>query len=412
MDNASKPRVRIVGGGIAGLEAAMALSDMVGDRAEISLIAPEPDFTYKPLVVEEPFTQQPAERHELEPLFAELGVSFVRGALERVSPEAHEVELADGSKLEYETLIVCVGGRPRPAYAAAETFWSNTDDLAVGELIERADGSPSRTLALMVPPGTSWTLPLYELALMTRRRAEELGRYELRMRLLTPEEAPLLIFGRRASDAVAELMAARRIDVDAQTQVVEGEDRRLLLMPGESALEAGAVIALPTIEGPRISGLPADPHGFIPVDSYGRVAGVADVYAAGDGTTFPVKQGGLATQQADSAAAQIAASLGAAVEPAPFRPVLRGQLITGMDSLNLRHELAGGAGEGVASADYLWWPPQKVSGRYLSAWLAHTAPHAEVEPPAHALDVEVSLPHEWHAEPMAFDAEVSPGVGD
>ena len=31
---------------------------------------------------------------------------------------------------------------------------------------------------------------------------------------------------------------------------------------------------------------------------------------------------------------------------------------------------AGGGGEGVASPDYLWWPPHKVSGRYLAPWLA------------------------------------------
>ena len=44
--------------------------------------------------------------------------------------------------------------------------------------------------------------------------------------------------------------------------------------------------------------------------------GVPDVFAAGDATAEPVKQGGLATQQADAAAEAIAAEAGAADRPA------------------------------------------------------------------------------------------------
>ncbi len=127
------------------------------------------------------------------------------------------------------------------------------------------------------------------------------------------------------------------------------------------------------------------------------------MYAAGDGTTFPIKQGGIGTQQADAAAEQIAARFGAEIEPEPFHPILRGQLLTGVESLSLRADVAGGAGEGTASLDYLWWPPHKVSGRYLAAWLAGDEPHRDPKPPRHALEVEVELPKEWHREPMALD---------
>ena len=65
------------------------------------------------------------------------------------------------------------------------------------------------------------------------------------------------------------------------------------------------------MEGPGIDGLPADEDGFIPVDDHGRVKGVEDIYAAGDGTNFPIKQGGLGTQQADAVAEHIAHRVGA-----------------------------------------------------------------------------------------------------
>ena len=66
------------------------------------------------------------------------------------------------------------------------------------------------------------------------------------------------------------------------------------------------------------------------------MSGCAGVYAAGDATTFPLHQGGLAAQQADAAAESIAASLGAIAEAEPFRPVLRGVLLTGGAPLYLR----------------------------------------------------------------------------
>jgi sulfide:quinone oxidoreductase len=215
----------------------------------------------------------------------------------------------------------------------------------------------------------------------------------------------LIVFGQVASDSISELLAARRINAECGCRVVEDETGSLRLTPLGRPLGAEVILSLPVIHGPKIDGLPCDPGGFIPVDEYGRVEGLDGVYAAGDGTNFPVKQGGLATQQADAACEHLAARLGAAVEPSPFKPVLRGQLITGAESLHMKHGLTGGQGEGVTSLDYLWWPPHKIAGRYLSAWLGHTPVHQELEPPFRPIDVEVSWPHHWHGEPVAFDAE-------
>jgi sulfide:quinone oxidoreductase len=330
------------------------------------------------------------------------------GAVRSVRPEAHELELAGGGSLGYDHLVVCIGGRARPAYPGIETFWSWSGDLDVDELISTAASSEEGALAMIVPPGTAWSLPLYELALMIRRRAEEAGATrDLRIRLFTPEDGPLLIFGPPASGAVAEVLDARRIELVPDSSVVE-QDGRLVRIPGAEELGASVAIALPVIVGPRIEGLPADEDGFIPVDQHSRVREVENVYAAGDGTNFPVKQGGLATQQADAAAEHLATRLGAPVEPEPFKPVLRGQLITGGESLNLRQDLRGGEGEGVASLDYLWWPPQKVAGRYLSAYLGHTTAHRDLSPPAVPLEVAVALPHEWHGELGSYDSEAGP----
>jgi sulfide:quinone oxidoreductase len=402
-------RVVIAGGGVAGLEALLALHDLAGDRADLALVAPRPDFIYKPLFVEEPFDLGPAEAHELAPIAAEKGARFVQRAMRAVHPPDHRVELDDGSALDYDYLIVAAGGRFKPALEGAITFPSGgAQPFRPDEVLDRAAGKDHR-VAFVVPYGVTWSLPLYEIALMTQRRAVERGA-DVKLAVITPESAPLIVFGTQATAAVGELLHARGIEVIPSSTVRHIDETGITLSPGDRALGPAEVVALPVMEGPAIDGLPRDEGGFIPIDDHARVKGVEDVYAAGDGTTFPIKQGGLAAQQADAAAEHIAHRLGAAVAPEPFKPVLRGKLLTGDESLQLRADVAGGGGEGEASPDVLWWPPHKISARYLAPLLYHGDVHEEPEPPGRSLDVEVALPGEWHEEPMALDPYERPDV--
>jgi sulfide:quinone oxidoreductase len=390
--NEGGARICIVGGGVAGVEALLALRDLAGDRARLTLIAPEPDFVYKPLLVEEPFGLGPPEQFALAPLADENGAEFVLKAVSAVEPAEHRLALDDGSTLDYDYLVVCVGGRFVPAYSGAITFPNPQTPLRIDPVLDEAVARSGR-IAFVVPPSTTWSLPIYEVALMTDRRARERGE-ELQITLVTPEAAPLAAFGATASAAVGELLEARGIEAICGERAHE-EDGAMVLTPGGRSLEADVVISLPVMEGPAIKGLPADDEGFIPVDQHSRVRDTEDVYAAGDGTDFPLKQGGLATQQADAAAEDIAHRLGAALQPEPFRPVLRGQLLTGDASVHLRTDIAGGGGEGTASLDRLWWPPHKISGRYLAPMLYHGELKSEGQPPAEMLDIEVPLPEQW-----------------
>jgi sulfide:quinone oxidoreductase len=392
--------VVILGGGVAGVEALLALGDLAGDRARLTLVAPDPDFVYKPLLVEEPFGLGPPEQRALAPLAEEHGAEFVLDEARAVRPEDHAVDLVRGGELTYDHLVVAVGGRFRSAFSDVITFPS-PQPVTADHLIDGAS-ELGEDIAFVVPPGVTWSLPLYELALMTDRRIRERGE-KLGIRLLTPEQEPLAVFGPAASAAVRQLLEARRIEVVTATRVHQ-EDGELVLTPGDDRLQAAVVVSLPTMEGPALPGLPSDELGFIPIDDHARARGADDVYAAGDGTNFPIKQGGLATQQADAAAADIAHRLGAAAAPEPFRPILRGKLLTGDTSLHMRADVAGGGGEGESSLDCLWWPPYKVSGRYLTPWLYHEEEALiDAEPPEGGLEVEIALPTEWHEEPMALD---------
>jgi sulfide:quinone oxidoreductase len=373
MDAPSRLRVLIAGGGVAALEALLALHDLAGDRVELTVLSPQPDFVYRPMAVAEPFGRGRAAHHELTRIVADVGAKLLDGALAQVDGEARVAITASGARLPYDALLVAVGASSEAAFRHVLTWTPETDpDLFSGLLRDLEEGYV-KSVAFIVPPGVAWALPAYELALMTAWQAWGMGQDDIRVTVYTPEEAPLGLFGAPAAAAVRHDLEEAGVQAETGVYVAEdpGAPGRLILHPGERELDAQRVVALPRAVGPGVPGLPCDPRGFVLTDRHGGVPGVERVWAAGDAIAFPVKQGGLAAQQADAAAESIAALAGVDLEPHPYRPVLRGMMLVGRGREWMRHELsARGAGEDTAVRRALWWPPTKIAGRYLSPYLA------------------------------------------
>jgi sulfide:quinone oxidoreductase len=380
-------RVLIAGGGVAALELMLALRALAGERVEIDLLSAEQEFGYRPLAVAEPFDVGKAHRFDLASIAQDRGARLLLGALAGVDAEHGHALTADGHEFDFDILAIAVGARPREALRGALTFPGEGSSRAFRALLGELGPGGIERLVFAVPGGTVWALPLYELALMTSTYAAARGLDGLQVTLVTPEDAPLGLFGRRASNAIGALLGERGIAVRTGAYPTLVEADRLLVTPGEP-VAADRVVALPVLEGPRLPGVPHDAGGFIPTDPYGRVEGLDDVYAAGDATTFPVKQGGIATQQADAVAKSIAALAGAPVIPEPLRPVLRGLLLTGNTPAYLQAELRGGQGEtSVMDMEPLWWPPSKIAGHYLSRYIATLV--AAEPPPEGGIRIEV-----------------------
>jgi len=94
------------------------------------------------------------------------------------------------------------------------------------------------------------------------------------------------------------------------------------------------------------------------------------LFAIGDGTAGTHKHGGLAAQQADAVAREIARRSGVVVADAPYRPALRAVVRTGRGPRYLRAAPPGGEGDCAVSDECLWWPPSKVVAPWLVPWLA------------------------------------------
>ena len=368
MTSTRNPRqVLIAGAGVAALEAALALQALTEDEVSVELVAPEAEFTYRPLAVTEPFRVGEVKRFPLRRLAESAGARLRAGSVAAVDPERKVVTLENGQELTYDILLLALGARPLEAVTGALTFRGPQDGPALSALLDKTTAGEIHRIAFAVPTGAGWPLPLYELAVLTAEYATAHATRGVETFLVTPEDHPLGLFGPTASDAVSELLASREIQVKTSATPIRFEAGALSIV-AERPIAVDAVVALPQLEGPRLPGVPSDEHGFVPTDEYGWVLGLTDVYAAGDLTQFPLKQGGIATQQADAAASSIAADAGANVKPEPFRPVLRGLLITGLAPRFLRAEATGA--HSMVDTEPLWWPPAKIVGRYLTPFLA------------------------------------------
>jgi sulfide:quinone oxidoreductase len=365
-----KLRVAIVGGGVAALETALALHELADGRVATTMIAPNTEFHYRPLTVREPFAYPRAERYALGPIVHSAGAELLAGELEWVDPDKHTLRTTEGQALEYDVLVLALGARTRPRYRHALTIDDRRLDETLHGLIQDIEGGYVDSIAFLSPGRMAWPLPLYELALMTASRAYDTN-IDLSVTIVTPEDAPLAIFGSAASDAVAKLLAQAHIETVTSAYAEVPHTGEIVVNPGDRRLQAQRVVALPELYGPCVRGIPLGEHGFIPVDLHGNVTGVDDVYAAGDAIDFPIKQGGIGSQQADAAAESIAARAGAPVTPQPFQPVIRGMVLTGGEPLYLTARITGGHGFSSELSDKpMWSPPSKISSKYLAPYLA------------------------------------------
>jgi sulfide:quinone oxidoreductase len=381
--------VLIAGGGVAGLEAMLALRALAPAETRVTLLTPDDEFVYRPLSTGEPFRRTSTAAYSIDQLTREHGVTWEKDAIVSADPAHHTVTTVEGRDHAYDSLIVALGAERHAALENVLTFTDQRSVPGFRDLLERLRRGRSHSVAFLVPGGVVWPFPLYELALMTAEliRDEAL---DAKVMLITPASTPLALFGKPAAHAMTEMLAERSIEIIAGNAARVTAPGRVLIEPDDYVVAADELVALPQLIGPRIRGLPHTRDGFISTDEHGRVEGLDDVYAAGDCTDGPIKQGGLAAQQADTVVADIVARLRGQEPEEPAPPVLRGVLLTGAGRAYLRADDFGGR-DAVVSGHALWWPPSKIAGRYLAPCLGFTDEREQLERDAAGAGVEVQV---------------------
>jgi len=365
-------RVVICGGGIAAVEGLLRLRKLAGDSVKVELVAPNTELVYRPMAVREPFAFGPPERYPLRRIARDCDAEWTQDTLAWVDPSAQVVHTGEGRRVEYDALLVAVGARLVEAYNHVATFRDAEADAVFHGIVQDVEGGYTRRLTFIQPVGPVWPLPLYELALMTAERAHSMDVRDLELNLVTPEARPLAVFGPAVSEVVTARLADAGVRVFTNSLAKVPQKRRVRLEPKGLDLEDQRIVAMPRVAGNAIRGLPnAGAEGFLPIDKHCCVPGTeGHVYAAGDAANYPIKHGGIGAQMADTAAAAIAKLAGAPVVAEPFRPVIRGRLLTGADPIYMSARPLGS--ESFESAVYEeppWPPEEKVVAEELGPYL-------------------------------------------
>ncbi|HUA74087.1 MAG TPA: FAD-dependent oxidoreductase [Solirubrobacteraceae bacterium] len=367
--NSQKLRVLIAGGGVAALEAALALQHLAADRVQVSMLAPNEEFVYRPLTVGEPFSFSGARHYPLEPIARDLEVELIKGTLSWVQHEKRLAHTGEGEAIPYDALVMALGARISPRYKHALTIDDRTMEQTLHGLIQDVELGYVKSIAFVAPGRMAWPLPLYELALMTAGRAFDMN-VELPVTIVTPEQSPLAIFGEEASRHVAELLERSQIKTITSAYAEIPEQGEVVIHPEDRHVRVERVVALPELYGPSVHGFPLSTDGFIRVDRFGQVPDCGPLFACGDATDFAVKQGGVSAQQADVVAESVAKLAGVQIEPKPFHPVLRGMLMTYEHPYFMQAQITGGHGfASQFSKEPLWEPVAKISAKYLAPYL-------------------------------------------
>ncbi|MCK9248858.1 MAG: FAD-dependent oxidoreductase [Solirubrobacteraceae bacterium] len=368
-------RILVAGGGIAALEAILALRARVDrDRAVITVLAPNDGVRYPPLSVLQPFDGHEPWTMPLASFAADADVELRHGHLARVDVGARTAVTSEGDEVAYDALLVAVGARPDHVVDGADPFRGVHDADRLAQALDDVvaeEEAPSPVVAFVAPAGASWSLPLYELALLTatRLRRDDPG---ARTVVVTSESRPLEAFGASAARTVREALERHGIALHVGRRAVRFADGAVECADGDP-IRADRCVALPDLRPRPIEGLAPGADGFLRIDEHARVIGYPGVFAAGDATAGPVKQGGLACQQADAAADGILAELGHPIDPAPYRPVLRGVLVGDDAPVALRATLddePGALRPAEAPVRMAAWTPGKIIGHHLGPYLA------------------------------------------
>jgi sulfide:quinone oxidoreductase len=343
-------RVVVAGAGIAGLEALLALRALAGARVQLTLVAPDDEFVYRPLAIEEPFAVGRARRIAVGDAARDADAVYVAATVEAVDANEKVVTPAVGHPLEYDALVLAVGAEAVPAIAHAMTWDDRADSELLGGLLRDIEQGYSRRLAVVIPSGPGWPLRAYELAVFIALQAKGMS-MDLRTTIVAPEPSPLAALGSRAVELIAQELAQAGVELvpTADVEVEHGHAATVVLQPSGQRLEVDRVLALPGLRGRPIPGIPANAEGFVEVDEHCRVRGLDGVWAAGDGTAFALKSGGYAAEQADVSAEDIAAMAGAAVDPHPFDPSARDQFAGLPDGPFLKGWLSEGDDDGLTT---------------------------------------------------------------
>ena len=312
-------RIVILGAGIAGTSTANRLRRVYGDAVQITVVDRDDRHVYQPGLLFVPFGMADADRISRSRA-AQLhdGIEFRLAEVERVAADAGQVELADGSVLPYDALVVASGIRLAPEETEGLTgpgwgerafdFYTPDGATALHAALERFEGGRlvvnpvEMPIKCPVAPLEFCFLADWYLRRRGVRDAVELTYATSLDAAFTKPVAAAHLAGLLSEKGV-------RLETEFATGSVDGEAGRLVSWD-ERELEFDLLVTIPLHCGAafvdRSAGL-GDELGFVKTDPHTLQAAVApNVFAIGDATNLPTsKAGSVAHFEAETLVANV-----------------------------------------------------------------------------------------------------------
>jgi sulfide:quinone oxidoreductase len=274
------------------------------DQWQITIVDQDETHLYQPGFLFIPFgmySEADVKREKRD--FVPWGVDFVISEIEGIDPEAQSVSLANGTKLQYDELIIATGTHPEPAETpglagpawrdTVHDFYTLDGAVALFERLERWDGGRI-VMNIMELPYKCPVAPLEFVFLADWHFHERQMRDRVEIVFATP-----------LSDAFTKPVASAKlghmldekkiaIETDFYAERVDA-DTGMLVSYDEREVPFDLLVTVPVNMGAKFvgdSGL-GDELNHVPVDKFTFLAeGHENIWALGDAAALPTSKAG------------------------------------------------------------------------------------------------------------------------
>lgn len=305
-------RIVVLGAGIGGVPMAYEMKESVSKQHEVVVISDTPTFHFVPSNPWVPPKWRKPEdlKIELAPIMQKKGITFIQKAAVRIDPPNNQVELADGSFVEYDYLVIATG--PRLAFdevpgLGPEGFTSSVchvDHAAVAaQDWDRFMDDPGPIVVGAVQ-GASCFGPAYEylMILETELRKRKI-RDKVPMTFVTSE--PYIghlglggvgdtkgLLESALRDKTIRWITNARVDKIEQGMMYvtevndEGNEIKKHELPFKHSMMLPAFTGVDAVRNSKVEGL-TNPRGFVLVDKHQRNPTWKNIYSVGVCVALP-----------------------------------------------------------------------------------------------------------------------------
>jgi sulfide:quinone oxidoreductase len=336
-------RLTVIGSGFAAITALRELRAR-NPQAEITLIAPRPEFVFLPSLIWIPSGQRRPEQLvvPLHNFLRRLRIEYHAGEVTGLRDGGRTV-VTVGGEVGNDGLVIASGGRfikklpgiehaitPCEGVAAATAIRDRLAAMTGGTIAVGFGGNPNEPSAMRGGPMFEF---LFGIDTLLRQQGR---RDQFRLVFFNPAAEPGKRLGAKAVGGLLREMQRRGIDTHLGHKLKGFSAGSVQTEGGEFA--ADLILFMPGMTGNAWfddSELPRSPGGLVQADEFCRVAGFQHVYVAGDSGSFPgpdwmPKQAHMADLQAKAAAANLSAELRSGQAATRFKV----ELMCVVDSLN------------------------------------------------------------------------------